>query len=73
MARCRHDAPALGEARPKHWIACHLHEAGVTLPLTKPVAPSIQALNKTDNIIPAKAVIQGTQGRSGCPGPPLSR
>jgi oligopeptide/dipeptide ABC transporter ATP-binding protein len=36
MARCRHEAPALREVRPKHWAACHLHDGGVTLPLAKP-------------------------------------
>ncbi len=38
MDRCRHEAPALREVRPKHWAACHLHDAGVTLPLAKPAA-----------------------------------
>jgi len=37
MARCRHEAPALREVRPKHWAACHLHDDGLTLPLAKPV------------------------------------
>jgi oligopeptide/dipeptide ABC transporter ATP-binding protein len=38
MARCRHEAPALREVRPKHWAACHLHDGGVTLPLAKPAS-----------------------------------
>jgi oligopeptide/dipeptide ABC transporter ATP-binding protein len=38
MARCRHEAPALREVRPKHWAACHLHDAGVIFPLAKPAA-----------------------------------
>ena len=29
MARCRHEVPALREVKPKHWAACHLHDAGV--------------------------------------------
>ncbi len=36
MARCRHEVPALREVKPKHWAACHLHDAGVTFPLAKP-------------------------------------
>jgi oligopeptide/dipeptide ABC transporter ATP-binding protein len=35
FARCRHEPPALREVRPQHWAACHLHEAGLTLPLSK--------------------------------------
>ena len=38
MARCRHEAPALREVRPKHWAACHLHDSGVTMPLAKPAS-----------------------------------
>jgi oligopeptide/dipeptide ABC transporter ATP-binding protein len=38
FARCRHEAPALREVRPKHWAACHLHDGGPTLPLAKPTA-----------------------------------
>ena len=37
MARCRAVAPALRELEPGHWAACHLHDAGVTWPLAKPV------------------------------------
>jgi len=37
MPRCRQDSPALREVMPRHWAACHLHEAGVTVPLAKPV------------------------------------
>jgi oligopeptide/dipeptide ABC transporter ATP-binding protein len=36
MARCRHEVPALREVKPRHWAACHLHDGGVTFPLTKP-------------------------------------
>lgn len=36
MARCREEAPALHELEPGHWAACHLHDAGITLPLAKP-------------------------------------
>jgi peptide/nickel transport system ATP-binding protein/oligopeptide transport system ATP-binding protein len=38
FARCRHEVPALREVRPGHWAACHLHDAGVTLPLARPAA-----------------------------------
>jgi peptide/nickel transport system ATP-binding protein/oligopeptide transport system ATP-binding protein len=38
FARCRHQVPALREVKPGHWAACHLHDAGVTLPLARPVA-----------------------------------
>ena len=27
MERCRHEAPRLAEARPGHWVSCHLHPA----------------------------------------------
>jgi oligopeptide/dipeptide ABC transporter ATP-binding protein len=37
MARCRHEAPALREVIPGHWASCHLHDAGVALPLARPV------------------------------------
>jgi peptide/nickel transport system ATP-binding protein/oligopeptide transport system ATP-binding protein len=33
MPRCRTDAPMLREVLPSHWAACHLHDAGVRLPL----------------------------------------
>jgi oligopeptide/dipeptide ABC transporter ATP-binding protein len=36
MARCRHEAPLLREARPGHWAACHLHDGGIRFPLAKP-------------------------------------
>jgi oligopeptide/dipeptide ABC transporter ATP-binding protein len=36
MARCRDEVPALREALPGHWAACHLHDGGVTFPLAKP-------------------------------------
>jgi peptide/nickel transport system ATP-binding protein/oligopeptide transport system ATP-binding protein len=36
MARCRHEAPALREVIPGHWASCHLHDAGVALPLARP-------------------------------------
>jgi peptide/nickel transport system ATP-binding protein/oligopeptide transport system ATP-binding protein len=36
MARCRSEAPALREAIPGHWAACHLHDDGVRFPLEKP-------------------------------------
>jgi peptide/nickel transport system ATP-binding protein len=36
FARCRHEVPALREAMPGHWAACHLHDGGVTFPLAKP-------------------------------------
>jgi oligopeptide/dipeptide ABC transporter ATP-binding protein len=35
-ARCRVEAPPLREVVPQHWAACHLHEAGPTLPLGAP-------------------------------------
>jgi oligopeptide/dipeptide ABC transporter ATP-binding protein len=35
MRRCRNDEPALREVLPRHWAACHLHDAGVRLPLAK--------------------------------------
>jgi peptide/nickel transport system ATP-binding protein/oligopeptide transport system ATP-binding protein len=35
-ARCRTEAPALREVVPGHLAACHLHDAGVSLPLAKP-------------------------------------
>ena len=36
MARCREEAPVLREALPGHQVACHLHDAGVRLPLSQP-------------------------------------
>ena len=36
FTRCRHEVPALREAAPGHWVSCHLHDDGVTLPLAKP-------------------------------------
>jgi oligopeptide/dipeptide ABC transporter ATP-binding protein len=35
-ARCRTEAPPLREVVPQHWAACHLHDAGPTLPLAAP-------------------------------------
>ena len=35
MARCRHEAPALREVTPGHWASCHLHDAGLRLPLAQ--------------------------------------
>ena len=35
--RCRHEAPALGEVRPGHWAACHLHDGGLRYPLSTPL------------------------------------
>jgi len=36
MRRCRTDEPVLREVAPRHWAACHLHDAGARLPLGKP-------------------------------------
>ncbi len=36
MARCRTEVPALREVLPGHWASCHLHDAGVRLPLARP-------------------------------------
>ena len=35
MKRCRHEAPALREVTPGHWASCHLHDAGVRVPLAQ--------------------------------------
>ena len=35
-ARCRAERPALREVAPRHWAACHLHDAGPALPLARP-------------------------------------
>jgi len=35
MHRCRNDEPLLREVLPRHWAACHLHDAGVRLPLAR--------------------------------------
>ena len=35
MQRCRNEEPALREILPGHLAACHLHDAGVRLPLAK--------------------------------------
>ena len=32
MRRCRNDEPLLREILPRHWAACHLHDAGARLP-----------------------------------------
>ena len=37
-ARCRTQTPALREVMPRHWAACHLHDAGPRLPLSAPAA-----------------------------------
>jgi peptide/nickel transport system ATP-binding protein/oligopeptide transport system ATP-binding protein len=34
MSQCRHEVPALREAVPGHWAACHLHNGGVRFPLS---------------------------------------
>jgi peptide/nickel transport system ATP-binding protein/oligopeptide transport system ATP-binding protein len=34
--RCRSERPALREVAPRHWAACHLHDAGPALPLARP-------------------------------------
>jgi oligopeptide/dipeptide ABC transporter ATP-binding protein len=39
-ARCRAEAPTLREVIPLHWAACHLHDAGPTLPLARPQGTS---------------------------------
>ncbi len=36
MARCRTEVPPLREVTPGHVAACHLHEAGPSLPLARP-------------------------------------
>jgi oligopeptide/dipeptide ABC transporter ATP-binding protein len=33
MPRCRTEAPSLREVAPRHWAACHLHDAKITFPL----------------------------------------
>jgi peptide/nickel transport system ATP-binding protein/oligopeptide transport system ATP-binding protein len=35
-ARCRAETPPLREVVPRHWAACHLHDAGPALPLARP-------------------------------------
>jgi peptide/nickel transport system ATP-binding protein/oligopeptide transport system ATP-binding protein len=35
-ARCRNERPALREILPRHWAACHLHDAGPAVPLMRP-------------------------------------
>ena len=35
FARCRHEVPVLRQALSGHWVSCHLHDDGVTLPLAK--------------------------------------
>jgi peptide/nickel transport system ATP-binding protein/oligopeptide transport system ATP-binding protein len=37
-ARCKNEVPPLREVTAGHWAACHLHDAGPTFPLAKPVA-----------------------------------
>ena len=36
FARCRSEVPTLRETLPGHWVSCHLHDRGATLPLAKP-------------------------------------
>ena len=36
MARCRQEMPSLREVMPGHWASCHLHDGGVSFPLTRP-------------------------------------
>ncbi len=36
MARCRQEMPRLREVMPGHWASCHLHDGGVSFPLTRP-------------------------------------
>jgi len=38
FTRCRHEVPPLREAAPGHWVSCHLHDGGVSLPLAKPTS-----------------------------------
>jgi oligopeptide/dipeptide ABC transporter ATP-binding protein len=38
FARCNREVPSLREVQPGHWVACHLHDGGVRLPLAKPAA-----------------------------------
>jgi oligopeptide/dipeptide ABC transporter ATP-binding protein len=35
MRRCRSEEPELRQVVPDHWAACHLHDAGLRLPLAK--------------------------------------
>jgi oligopeptide/dipeptide ABC transporter ATP-binding protein len=35
-ARCRNERPPLREVVPRHWAACHLHDAGPAIPLARP-------------------------------------
>jgi peptide/nickel transport system ATP-binding protein/oligopeptide transport system ATP-binding protein len=38
FARCHREVPTLREVLPGHWVSCHLHDGGVSLPLAKPAA-----------------------------------
>ena len=38
MSRCRSEVPALREVMPGHLASCHLHDAGVRIPLEKPAS-----------------------------------
>jgi hypothetical protein len=33
MPRCKQEEPMLREVLPRHWAACHLHDAAVRQPL----------------------------------------
>jgi peptide/nickel transport system ATP-binding protein/oligopeptide transport system ATP-binding protein len=41
MARCRVEAPVLREVVPGHWASCHLHDAGIRLPLGQVAAAAV--------------------------------
>jgi peptide/nickel transport system ATP-binding protein/oligopeptide transport system ATP-binding protein len=40
-ARCLSEPPPLREIEAGHWAACHLHEAGATRPLAKPLGAGV--------------------------------
>ncbi len=39
-SRCKAEAPVLRPVTPDHWAACHLHDAGPTVPLARPAGVS---------------------------------
>ena len=43
MKRCQQDEPVLQEIRPGHVAACHLHDAGVRFPLSRPATEAVAA------------------------------